>query len=137
MIRKTRRLTIISEIETLADDDEQPNLFNKCYRSAGYWGGSVRTNADRRAIAAAAAAGRPRTSGFADVIDRMNHINAMSINHEIESRYRLCTKIDVCQIAWELFVFVRTEHLVLIISRLLAFVNCECTKSILDLQHEE
>ncbi len=59
----------------------------------------MRINADRRAIAAAAAAGRPRTSGFADVIDRMNHINAMSINHEIESRYRLCTKIDVCQIA--------------------------------------
>jgi hypothetical protein len=78
-----------------------------------------------------------KTSLIENVIDCMNHINAMSIDHEIESRYRLCTKIDVCLIAWKLFVFVRTEHFVLIISRFFAFVNCERTKSIFDLQHEE
>jgi hypothetical protein len=44
-------------------------VLKKWYRSAGYWGGSARISADRRAFAAVAAGGRPRTSGFAHDVD--------------------------------------------------------------------
>jgi hypothetical protein len=53
-------------------------VLKKCYRSAGYWGGPARTSADRRAFAAVAAGGRPRTSGFADVT---RHSSELRKNH--------------------------------------------------------
>jgi hypothetical protein len=54
---------------TAATDGGLSFVLKKWYRSAGYWGGPARTSADRRAFAAVATGGRPRTSGFGDVDD--------------------------------------------------------------------